>query len=130
MPELLKITRTGDKVTTLHLEGKLDGQTENQLLDAARLEFDAGCRFLLLDFEKLTMITSAGLRALHTIYKIYTPEEEIQAWNAEHTGENFKSLHFKITQTPSDIHYTLSISGFLQSIYVYSSLQEALDSFS
>lgn len=130
MSEILKITRTEDKITILHLDGKLDGQTENELLDAARLEFNAGGKFLLLDFGRLTMITSAGLRALHTIYKMYTPNEEVQAWNAEHKGETFKSMCFKIAQPSSDIHYTLSISGFLQSIYIYPSLQEAINSFS
>ena len=130
MSDLLKITKTKGKVTTLHLEGNLDGQTEKELLDAARAEFDAGAKFLLLDFGKLTMITSAGLRALHTLYKTFTPEEEMQAWNVEHKGETFKSPHFKIAQPSSEIHYILSISGFLQSIYIYPSLQEAIDSFS
>ncbi|MBI2331719.1 MAG: STAS domain-containing protein [Chloroflexi bacterium] len=130
MSDLLKITKTEGKVITLHLAGKLDGQTETELLGAARAEFDAGAKSLLLDFSELTMITSAGLRALHTIYKIYTPEIEVQAWSAEHKGETFKSPYFKIAQPSSDIHYVLSISGFLQSIYIYPSLQEAVDSFS
>lgn len=130
MSELLNIKKTEGKVTVLHLEGKLDGQTEIELLGAARAEFSAGAKFLLLDFSKLTMITSAGLRALHTLYKMFTPEAEIQAWNAEHKGETFKSPYFKIARPPSEIHYTLSISGFLQSIYIYPSLQEAVDSFS
>lgn len=129
MSELLKITKTEGKVTTLHLEGKLDGQTEKELLEMAQAEFDAGTRSLLLDFGGLKMITSAGLRALHTIYKTYTPAEDIQAWNVEHKGETFKSPHFKIAQPTSEIHYILSISGFLQSIYIFPSLQEAVDSF-
>ena len=32
MSDLLKITKTEGKVTTLHIEGKLDGQTEKELL--------------------------------------------------------------------------------------------------
>lgn len=130
MSELLKITRTGGRVMILHLEGKLDGQSEKELVDAARAEFDSGARFLLADFGGLKIITSAGLRALHTIYKMYTPVEEIQAWNKGNAGETFKSPYFKIAQPSSDIHYVLSISGFLQSIYIYPTFQEALDSFS
>ena len=130
MSDLLKITKTEGKVTTLHIEGKLDGQTEKELLDAALAEHRAGTKSLLLDFSKLTIITSAGLRALHTLYKTFTPDEELQAWNAEHKGETFKSPYFKIAQPSSEIHYVLSISGFLQSIYIYPSLQEAIDSFS
>jgi ABC-type transporter Mla MlaB component len=130
MSELLKINKTGGKFTTLHLEGKLDGQTEKELVELATSEFNAGMRSLLLDFSGLTMITSAGLRALHTIYKMYTPAEEIQAWSAAHKDETFKSPYFKIAQPSSEIHYILSISGFLQSIYIYPSLQEASASFS
>lgn len=130
MSDFLNITKTEGKVTILHLEGKLDGQTEKKFLDAARAEFDAGKKSLLLDFSNLDMITSAGLRALHMLYKTLTPEAEIQAWNAEHKGETFKSPYFKIAQPSSEIHYILSISGFLQSIYIYPSLQEAIDSFS
>jgi len=129
MSDLFKITKTDGKVTVLHLEGKLDGQTEKELLNAAQAEFDSGKKALLLDFSSLQMITSAGLRALHTIYKTYTPAEEIQTWSTEHKGETFKSPYFKIAQPSSEIHYILSISGFLQSIYIYPNLQEAIDSF-
>jgi anti-anti-sigma regulatory factor len=130
MSELLKITKTEGRVTVLRLEGRLDGQSEGDLIQAARAEFDSGARFLLLEFSGVTMVTSAGLRALHAIYKMFTPAEEIQAWKTEHGGETFKSPYFKIAQPSPDLHYTLSISGFLQSIYIYPSLQEAVDSFS
>jgi hypothetical protein len=49
MSELLTITKTPGRVTILHLAGKLDGQTHEILLDAARVEQTAGTRFLLLD---------------------------------------------------------------------------------
>ena len=130
MSDLLKITKAEDRVTILHLEGKLDGQSEESLIQAAQAEFDAGARFLLLEFSGVKMVTSAGLRALHTIYKMFTPPEEIQAWKTEHSGETFKSPYFKIAQPSPDLHYTLSISGFLHSIYIYPSLKDAVDSFS
>ena len=130
MSDLLKITKVEDNVTILHLEGKLDGQSEDGLIQAAQAEFDAGTRSLLLEFSGVKMVTSAGLRALHTIYKMFTPPEEIQAWKKEHSGETFKSPYFKIAQPSPDLHYTLSISGFLQSIYIYPTLKDAVDSFS
>ena len=130
MSDLLKITKAEDRVTILHLEGKLDGQSEDGLIQAAQAEFDAGTRSLLLEFSGVKMVTSAGLRALHTIYKMFTPLEEIQAWKTEHPGETFKSPYFKIAQPSPDLHYTLSISGFLHSIYIYPSLKDAVDSFS
>lgn len=130
MSDLLKITKTEGKATTLHLEGHLSGQTEKEFLDAARAEFESGKKSLLLDFSNLQMITSAGLRALHIIYKMYTPAEEIEAWAAEHKQETFKSPYLKIAQPSSEIRYILSISGFSQSMEIYPTLQEALASLS
>lgn len=130
MSDLLKITTKKGKVMILHLEGTLDVRTETELVDAAREAFDSGTHNLLLDLGGLQMITSAGLRALRDIYNMYTPIEEIEAWTARHTGETFKSPYFKIAQPSSNIHYILSIAGFLQSIYIFPSLQKALDSFS
>jgi hypothetical protein len=130
MPGLLKITKTSGKVVVLHLEGNLDASTEGLAVAAAREEFDSGVRSLLLDFGGLTMISSAGLRAIHTIYKMYTPAGEIQAWGREHPEKPFKSPYLKIAGPSSDIHYTLSISGLLHNIYIFPTLQEALDSFS
>ena len=125
MSDLLKITKTEGKVTILHIEGVLDGENEKEFTNAALAEFEAGKTSLLLDFNKLDMITSAGLRALQTLYKTFTSEEELQA----HKGETYKSQNFKITQASSEVTYILSITGFLQSLHVYSNLQEALDSF-
>lgn len=130
MSELLKITKTQGAVTVLHLEGTLDGQTEPKLLEIAQAEYNAGTRYLLMDFSNVTLVTSAGLRALHTIYKMYTPMEDVQAWGREHADMTFKSPYVKIAQPSSQVHYVLSIAGFLQSIYIYPTMQEALASFS
>lgn len=130
MSEILNITKTEGKVTILHLEGSLDGQTEKMLVDLANAEFDSGTRALVLDLSKLEIITSAGLRAIHAIYKTFTPEAEIRSWKAEHPDDIFKSPYFKLAQPLSQIHYVLSMSGFLQSLYIYPTLQEAVDSFS
>ena len=81
MSDLFKVTKTGDKVITLHLEGNLDAQTENELVNMARNEFDSGTRFLLIDLRGVEVVSSAGLRALHVIYKIYTPENSSADWN-------------------------------------------------
>lgn len=116
-------------MVVLHVAGKLDAESEQELLNAASAAFDAGTRYLLLDFSGVETISSAGLRALHTIYKIYTPVEEIRAKIAEQADKTYKSPYFKIAQAAPQVHYVLSIAGFLQSIYMYPSLPEALDSF-
>jgi ABC-type transporter Mla MlaB component len=129
MSELLTITKTPGRVTILHLAGKLDGQTHEILLDAARVEQTAGTRFLLLDLKGLEMISSAGLGALHNIYKLLTPKAEIEAWDKEKHGEPYKSAFFKLAAAPANVYYVLNIAGFLSNIPIYPDLQAALESF-
>jgi anti-anti-sigma factor len=129
MTEHLKITKTEGTVPVLHLEGNLDGQTEGLAVKAAQETFDAGSRSLMIDMGGVQMVSSAGLRALHTIYKMFTPADAAQTWNAEHPDKTFKSPYFALAQASSQVHYVLSISGFLQNICVYPTMQEALDSF-
>ena len=105
-------------VIVFHLKGWLDAQSEDQLLQAARRSYEDGARFLLLDLKDVATLTSAGMRSIQKIYKMYTPEDE-----------QFKVPHIKLCNAPPQIHHVLGITGFLQNIPNYESLQAALDSF-
>ena len=129
MTDSLTITTTEGRVKVLHLAGKLDGQTQESLMSVARAEQAAGTRFLLLDLSKLQMITSAGLGALHNMYKMFTPKPEIDAWEQAKHGEPYKSAYFKLAAAPANIFYVLNIAGFLNNIPVYADLEAALKSF-
>ncbi len=129
MGDSLTITRTEGRVVILHLAGRLDAQTQQLLVDTARSEQSSGTRFLLVDLQEVEMITSAGLAALHNIYKIFTPQEEVDVWNKQKTGEVYKSLYFKLAQASTNVYYVLNISGFLQNIPIYPSLADALKSY-
>ena len=130
MAELLAISRTEGRVLTLHLAGRLDIQTQPVLLDAARQAYEAGARYLLLDLRGVEMITSAGLAALHSIFKLFTPMDELKAWEKEVPGEPYKSPYFKLAGAASHVYYLLNIAGFLQNIPVYPDVDGALASFS
>jgi len=130
MTDLLEITMTEGRVTTLHFDGSLDRQTENLAFESARAAKYSGARFLLIDLSAVDVVTSAGLHALHGIFKLFTPHEEVEAWNKENTGVMFKSPYFKLSGASAQIQYVLSITGFLENIEIFPTLQEALDSFS
>ena len=129
MSDLLKITKAEGPVPILYFEGALDGQTEGLAVENARAVQDAGARYLLIDLHGVEMVSSAGLRALHTIYKMFTPPEELQAWQIEHADETYKTPYVKLSRPSSGVHYVLSIAGFLQNIAMYPDLQDALASF-
>ncbi len=129
MAETLTITRTEGRVKILHLAGKLDGQTHTLLLEAAQAERAAGTRFLLIDLEHVEMVSSAGLGALHAIFKSFTPDEETEAWAKRKEGDVYKSPYFKLAAASTNVYYVLNIAGFLQNIPVYPTVKEALESF-
>jgi hypothetical protein len=130
MENMLSITKSmeGD-VSVLHLAGRLDGQSENALVQYAQDEHLAGARFLMLDLVQLDMLTSAGLRAFHTIYKLFTPRAEVEEWEKNHAEEPYKSTYFKLAGTSPEIYYVLNVAGFLRNIPVFADLHEGLLSF-
>lgn len=105
-------------VTVFHLRGWLDAQSEEQLLEDARITYDGGARYLLLDMRDLDTLTSAGMRAIQKVYQIFTPKED-----------QFKVAHLKLCNAPPQIYNVLGITGFLHNIPMYASLDDALESF-
>jgi anti-anti-sigma factor len=105
-------------VTVFRLQGWLDAQSEEQLLERLRTAFDQGARYALIDMSDLDTLTSAGMRALQKVYQMYTPKEE-----------RFKVAHLKLCNAPPQIYNILGITGFLQNIPMYESLDSALNSF-
>ena len=114
-------------VTVFHLSGILDAAGEGALCEHARQAFEGGAHFLLLDMRDLNHISSAGLRALHNIFKMCTPMEEIEA--AREGGEPYKSPYFKLAGASPDVYYVLNLAGFLHNIPFYPTMEDALNSF-
>ncbi len=105
-------------VTVLHLRGWLDAQSEELLLAVARDAHTAGARFLLIDLAEVDTLTSAGMRAIQKVYKLFTAEED-----------HFKVARVKLCNAPPQVYHVLGVTGFLQNIPNYETLQSALDSF-
>jgi anti-anti-sigma factor len=105
-------------VTVFHVSGWLDAQSESQFLEAAQTAYESGARYLLIDMKDLDTLTSAGMRALQKVYQLYTPREE-----------HFKVAHLKLCNAPAQIYNVLGLTGFLQNIPMYESLDDALSDF-
>lgn len=115
-------------VTVLHLKGHLHGPTEKELLDHARQANEDGVQHLLLDMSELEVISSAGLRAIQTIFKLFTPQSDVELMQ-QHGDEPYKSPYLKLVCPNPHIYYVLSITGFLQNILIFNNLEEATSSF-
>ncbi len=114
-------------VTVFHLSGTLDAASENDLYEQACQAFDSGVHYLLLDMGNLTHISSAGLRALHNIFKKCTPEGEFET--GRESGEPYKSPYFKLAGASPNVYSVLNLAGFLHNIPFYPTMEDALKSF-
>ncbi len=116
-------------VTILHLSGHLHGNTEPELLDRARQAQEDGSKYLLLDLSDVEVLTSAGLRAIHNIFNLFTPQSDANIIR-QHGKEPYKSPYFKLVCPNPNLYYILNIAGFLQNIPIYNDMDGAIDSFS
>lgn len=115
-------------VTILHLSGHLHGNTEQLLVDRAQQAHEDGSTHILLDLAGVEVLTSAGLRAIHNIFNLLTPQSDV-ALIRQHGEEPYKSPYFKLVCPNPDVYYILNIAGFLQNILIYNNMEEAVNSF-
>jgi anti-anti-sigma factor len=114
--------------TILHLSGHLHGNTEQQLVDRARQAYEDGSTHILLDLSGVQVLTSAGLRAIHNIFNLLTPQSDVTLIR-QHGAEPYKSPYFKLVCPNPDVYYILNIAGFLQNILIYNNMEDAVNSF-
>ena len=122
MDNTLKITKEQVQgnvhITVLHLRGRLDMKGEELLIATARGCYEEGSRFLLIDLAQVETLTSAGIRAMQKVFKIFTPAEE-----------RSKMTRVKLCNAPPQVHSILGITGFLLTIQNFDSMQQAITSF-
>jgi len=114
-------------VTILHINGRLDANTETSLRERASELFEGGTRHLLIDLAEVDYISSAGLRAIFLIYKQFTPADEVSSWQPD--GDMYKSPYIKLANATPQVYSVLNLAGFLHNIPFFPTLKDALDSF-
>jgi len=105
-------------ITVFHLRGWLDAQSEPEFEKWAKEAYESGTRYLLLDLSELDTMTSAGMRAIQKVYNLYMPK-----------GSDKEYPHLKMAAAPPPVYNALKMTGFLQSIPMYESVQSAIGSF-
>ena len=123
-------------VTVLHLEGELDGQSYQNLIDKAKNIYKAGARYFLLDMTDLTYISSAGLAALHAVALLArgepVPDSE-SGWSTLRSmggrGAAGKSENVKFLNPREEILNTLEMVGFTNIFEIHNDFDQAVQSF-
>ena len=123
-------------VTVVKLEGQLDGQTYQNLINKAREAYKAGWRDFLVDMSDLTYISSAGLVALHSVALLAKGEElpdTDEGWAAYRSMGRSKEAgiqeHMKLLNPRPEVLSVLEMVGFSAVFKIFSDLDEAVKSF-
>lgn len=116
-------------VTVFELEGELDASNYDQFLKEAMKAVDAGTRAVLLDLSQLKYISSAGLRAVYTLYMALSEKGDTSAGgNDVHPG-SFKSPYLKLCNPLPNVYNALDLMGFTMSMEIHTDRNQALASF-
>ena len=124
-------------VTVLKLDGQLDGQNYQDLINKARELYQAGTRDFILDLSDLTYISSAGLVALHSVALLakgeQIPDTE-QGWSTYRPMGRASTTagvqeHVKLLNPREDVMNVLDMVGFGNVFQIFKGLDEAVKSF-
>lgn len=115
-------------VTVFHIRGDIDTNTYEQLQARAKEAQHDGMRFLLLDLSEVGFISSAGLRALHSIYSMLreSSPEEVDKGLRDGT---YMSRHLKLLSPSANVETALKTTGFDMYLEIFKDRQKAIKSF-
>ena len=120
--------------TILHVEGDIDSFTYNDFLSQAQKLIQDGARYMIVDLTHVPYVSSAGLRAIYTIFhdlRAVHPEENLseeQMEKAVRVG-TYKSPHLKLLNLSSGVNGVFQMGGFGQYIETFTDREKALASF-
>ena len=123
-------------VAVVKLDGQLDGQSYQDLINKGQELFKAGAHDFLLDLSDLTYISSAGLVALHSL-ALLTRSEPLPdtegGWSAYRSmgrsSEAGIQQHVKLLNPRSEVMGVLDMVGFGNVFEIYTNPDEAINSF-
>lgn len=123
-------------VSILKLDGQLDGQNYQELINKAQELYSVGARDFLLDLSDLTYISSAGLVALHSVALLARGEEMPDTeggWSAYRSlgrsAEAGMQKHVKLLNPRAEVMSVLDMVGFGNVFEIYTDLDQAINSF-
>lgn len=117
-------------VTVMHIAGNIDSITHEQFQIKAHELIAAGTRHILVDLTRSPFVSSAGLRALHDIFKkLRTLAAEADPNSTPPVPGTHKSPHLKLLNLSPELQTAFNLSGFHLFIETFNDKPTALASF-
>jgi anti-anti-sigma factor len=121
-------------ITVMHVDGNIDSSTYETFLSKARDLIKDGARYILVDLSHAPFVSSAGLRALHTIFnelRSVNPEANLSDEQMKKgiSAGTYKSPHLKLLSLSPETKTAFETSGFDMYIDTFSDKKAAIASF-
>jgi anti-anti-sigma factor len=121
-------------VTVLHVDGNIDSSTYEQFQSTAKKLIDEGARYMLVDLSHAPFVSSAGLRALHTLFnqlRSKNPEADLSDEQMKKgiSAGTYKSPHLKLLNLSPETKSAFETSGFDMYIDTFTDRNAAIASF-
>jgi len=121
-------------VTVMHVDGNIDSATYDSFKTRADELIQGGARYILVDLSHAPFVSSAGLRALHSIFNTLRTlqsdskltDEQVKRGISDGT---YKSPHLKLLNLSHETQTAFKLSGFDMFIETFADRQAALASF-
>jgi anti-anti-sigma factor len=121
-------------VTVMHVDGSIDSSTYAAFQSKAEEVIKGGARHILVDLSHTKFVSSAGLRALNTVFNQLRAldagsnisEEEL---NKGIRGGTYKSPHLKLLNLSPETRTAFELAGFDMFIETFADMQTAIASF-
>ena len=132
----MEITVTTEKarvpVTVLHVSGNLDSSSYEAFRAKADEVIQQGARYVLVDLTNAPYVSSAGLRALNSIFvrlRELTPDVNEEDMRKGINAGWYKSPHLKLLNPSKATMVALESSGFSLFLESFTELKTALASY-
>jgi anti-anti-sigma factor len=121
-------------VTVLHVDGNIDSSTYEQFQSTAKKLIDEGARYMLVDLSHAPFVSSAGLRALHSLFnelRTRNPEANLSDDQIKEgiSAGTYKSPHLKLLNLSPETKTAFETSGFDMYIDTFTDRNAAIASF-
>lgn len=121
-------------VTVMHVDGNIDSSSYEKFLAKANELIAGGARHILLDLSHAPFVSSAGLRALHSLFnklRDSDPNNRLSDQDIRRgiNAGTYKSPHLKLLNLSKETKTTFELSGFDMFIETFDNREAALASF-
>ena len=121
-------------VTVLHVDGNIDSSTYEKFQSTAKKLIEEGARYILVDLSHAPFVSSAGLRALHTLFnelRTRNPESNLNDDQVKKgiSAGTYKSPHLKLLNLSPETKTAFETSGFDMYIDTFTDRNAAIASF-